>query len=132
MRRIARDLEEIARSFRKSTKEPVQNTPKSHLALEIATLSERLDRFRELHKKQLAALLQEEVKLGTDLLRLESYEPRVFQYRAKIRDGLKSRLSHLGRDRGRLKGEHEREIAELQDRLFKQLRRHQELGGSPS
>lgn len=130
MAKIAKNLEAIARRVRRTKREADRTTPRSHLALEIAVLSERLDGLRELHTGQLRGLLREECKIDTDLIRLESHKPRVFQYRAKIRDNLKNRLFHLEKDRRLLKGNQEKEIADLQDRLFKLLRQHSTLGGT--
>ena len=129
MAKTAKDLETIARSLKEAKRTTDRNSPRSHLALEIAVLSERLDGLRELHSDQLKGLLREECKIDTDLMRLVSYNPRVFFYRDRVRDNLKNRLFQLKKDRRRLISDHEREVADHQDRLFKLLRQYATLGG---
>ena len=128
MGRIGGDLEERARSFRKRARREDTRRPSSHLALEIALVSERLDRIRRLQETHLRGLLQEECGISTDLKRLDSYRPRIFTYGPKIRENMKKRLSEFNKERRRLTREHEKESAELQDRLFRLLRQHEELG----
>ncbi len=128
MGRLGRDLEERARSFRKRGRTENTGTPSSHLALEIALVSERLDRIRRVQNDHLRGLLREECRIGTDLKRLESYLPRVFTYGPKTRENMKRRLSEFNKERRRLTREHENESAELQDRLFRLLRQHEQLG----
>lgn len=128
MGRLGRDLEERARSFRKKGRREDSRTPSSHLAFEIALVSERLDRIRRVQESHLIGLLREECGISTDLKRLDSYLPRVFTYSPKIRENMKKRLSEFNKERRRLTREHEKESAELQDRLFRLLRQHEELG----
>ena len=128
MGRLGLDLEERARSFRKRGRTENTGTPSSHLALEIALVSERLDRIRRIQENHLRGMLREECRVETDLKRLESYLPRVFAYSPKIRENMKRRVSEFTKERRRLTHEHEKETADLQDRLFRLLRQHEELG----
>lgn len=119
----------IARSFRRRQAAFSPNTPLAQLGLEIAVLSERLDQTRDIHKGHLRAILREQCRVGTDLMALDSYLPRIPRYRGKSRDNLKNQLLTLERDRLRRLRDNEREVSELQDELFKRLRQHSGLGG---
>ena len=127
---VAKSLEAMARSIRRARKRAASSAPQSQLAEEIALLSERLDGLRDTHAWQMRSLLREECHIGTDLMRLESYEPRLFWYRGKPRELLKRRRSDLKRERRKQIRDHERELAELHERLCKLLRQHTTLGGS--
>lgn len=128
-RKVAKNLEAIARSFRRASKVGFGSSPKSHLAGEIASLSERLDATREAHIDELRDLLRDECRIDTDLLALVSYRPKIHLYRGKERSNLKNKLLEIRREKRRLMRDHEKEVANLQDRLFRSLRQHQSLEG---
>ena len=130
MDEVAERLESIARSFRRTQTAFSPDTPRAQLALEIAVLSERLDRARNLHRDHLREILRAQCRIGTDLMALDSYLPRVPRYRAKSRDNLKNQLLTLERDRLRRLRDHESDVSALQDQLFKRLRQHAGLGGT--
>ena len=130
MAKVAERLESIARSFRRTQTAFSPDTPQAQLALEIAVLSERLDRARDLHRDHLREILHAQCRIGTDLMALDSYLPRIPRYRAKSRDGLKNQLLTLERDRLRRLRDHESDVSALQDQLFKRLRQHAGLGGT--
>lgn len=127
--KVAEDLEAVARSLKKSGRMVRRATPSSHVALEIAVLSERLDELRDLHIRQDRDLAREECRIGNDLRRLRSYEPRVYWFSSEIRDNLKTRDLQVRRERARLQRDHASEVANVQDRLFKLLRQYATLQG---
>jgi len=130
MAEIAEKLEAIARSFRRRQTALSPDTPLAQVGLEIAVLSERLDRVRDRHQSHLREILRAQCRIGTDLIALDSYLPRIPRYRAKSRDNLKNQLLTLERDRLRRLRDHESEVSDLQDQLFKRLRQHAGLGGA--
>lgn len=129
MAEVARNLESLGRSMRDGKGKRRRGTPEGELELEISVVSERLDELRALHSEQLRSILKEECKLGTNLMTLESYRPRVYLYRFKMRDNLKKRLFELERERRGLRVAQAKTEAELQDRLLVLLRERELLGG---
>lgn len=124
---VARRLEDLARQI-KPRKLKGLASPKARLAHEIALLMERLERLRELHRRQLRNLLREECRVGTDLGRTLSFEPRVYFYASDQRLRLKKRLHALGTERRRLSSTHEQDVSELQDRIFRLVWQYLTLG----
>ena len=127
MASVAERLEELARALAPS-KVQATATPRAQLGHQIALLVERLERFRAAHRRQLRSILREECRIGTDLKRILSYEPRIYQHSSDQRLGLKRRLQRLGTERRQLTCNYERDAADQQDRLFKLLWQYMTLG----
>ena len=118
MASVADSLEELARALAPS-KLRARATPRAQIGHKVALLVERLERFREAHRRQFCSILREECRIGTDLKRILSYEPRIYLHSLDQRLGLKRRLHRLGTERRQLTCNYERDGADLQDRLFK-------------
>jgi len=113
----ARDLEDLAKSIRRRNK-GLRADVRAQLDSEISMLSDRLDQLRrskECHRRQ---LLREECRIDTDLLRLESYNPRIYAHSEKTREQLKGRRQHLKKDLRSLERSIEMDIFTIHDRLF--------------
>ncbi len=125
MAKLRDDLEAIAGSFRRRrSRTPRQITPTSQLEAELVLVGERLEEARRAHEKQSRGLFGEECRINTDLLRLRSYNPRIYWHEEKTRESLKKRRQALRAEQRRLDREHEREVFDLHERLFKLLQEH--------
>lgn len=120
-------IEKSARLLRRRRVPGREPTPLFHLEEEIVLLSERLDRVRAVHQEQLRSILRAECYVDTDLMALETYSTRGFYYRTKARDSLKSKLLALDAERRHATLAHEREVAELHERLLGLLARREYL-----
>jgi|GEM_PF-3263780 len=122
-------LEDLCKEFSRA-KHGVHAFPIGDLSEDIAVLSERLSRTREIHRQQLLAILRGECEIGTHLMALISYEPKIYKMRGEERTALKKRLHAFGTERRKLTNSHERHAAEIQDRMFQTLRQFRTLSGS--
>ena len=113
----ARDLEDLARAIRQHNK-GLRADIRAQVDAEIGMLSDRLDQLRrskECHRRQ---LLREECRIETDLLRLKSYNPRIYAHSEKTREQLKGRRQRLRKDLRSLERSIEMDIFSIHDRLF--------------
>lgn len=127
---LERDAADVARLLRSRKKRSAAWSPGQQLAKEVDLVFGRLVHQRHVHANHLKSLLRSECAIGTDLIALQSYNPRVFLYRDRERDQLKRRLLDVQRERRSLEFQHEREVAGLHDRLFRLLSQLEGLGGA--
>lgn len=124
-------LESKARSFRGvRRKRRGRPSPAVRLEQEIALMSERLDLQRVAHQERLRGVLREECAIDTNLMAIVSYNPLIYRMHGRSRDKLKDRLARLSSERRRMSVEHDRVMADLHDRVFKILGRHELLGSN--
>jgi hypothetical protein len=88
---------------------------------------DQLDRVNEGHAEQLRSLVVAECYVSSDLLKLESYLPHVFAYRAGLRDSLKTKLLKVSMERLKLAREHERDVRDLHGRLLEAMEKLKQL-----
>jgi len=126
---IEESLEERARAIARRKPERLGIGPSGQLEREIALASGRLDRLREVSRRECADLCREESAIRVELRSTESYRPQVFTHPPKIREDMEKRLASLRKERRRLRRDHERAMGEHHEQLFRLFRMHDALRG---
>lgn len=121
---ISESLEHRARELTSNLN--LANPKSSHpfFSLEMALTLEHIDKLRELHEQLKRRILRSDCYVGSDLLTLDSYQPRQYRYTFKIRDNLKNKLLKLEVERRQLTRSFEEQLQTLHDRLLKVVRKH--------
>jgi hypothetical protein len=128
---LAKSLEERAlAAWESANTNPDEGSPIWGLELEIALTLEHLQLGRTRHEKVLAELLDRELHLDSELLRLNPYQTAPGYGVSHIRMDVKKRLDALERERRQINAQHWDKTMELQARLLTLLSRHLSVGSS--
>jgi hypothetical protein len=102
-------------------------TPLSWLEVQIVFWSERLENERRSHKEHLRQILRAECEVGTDLLQLTDSYHGLRPDDAERHDRLKEKVRDLGRERRKATIAHERDAAQIHEKLLHLLGQHAHL-----
>jgi len=88
---------------------------------------DHVDNLKSLHEKLQRSLLRSECYVGSDLLKLVSYNPRIYAAQFKVRDNLKNKLLKIEIERRKLTLTMDHDLRNMMDRLFNLLVKHDQL-----
>lgn len=128
MSKFKKTLEEKADDIAAYPKKELwENSIPGMIRREIALTVDQIKRLRDRHDEQFRRLLRVECYVDTELMQMETRQPRYVPYHFPEKEKLKQRLFDIEKERRNLSLRLEEKTQGLEERLLNLINRHEQL-----
>ena len=108
-------------------KELWENSVPGMIRREIALTVDQIKRLKDRHDEQFKRLLRVECYVDTELMQMETRQPRYVPYHFPEKEKLKQRLFDIEKERRNLSIRLEEKTQSLEERLLSLINKHEQL-----